>query len=96
MTDFVAQSGDDDVAYSYRPSLFGAGCSFRLTPGGLAWDAGRRSGLVPYQAFKHIAEDGIKMGRQLPGGIRADRRVRKEADKRNAATAIMYLNICRN
>ena len=54
MTDFVAQSGSDDLAYSYRPSLLGAGFSFRLTPGGLAWDAGRRSGLVPYRAIRRV------------------------------------------
>ena len=54
MTDIVAPSGSDDVAYSYRPSLLGAGWSFRLTAGGLAWDAGRRSGLVPYRAIRRV------------------------------------------
>jgi hypothetical protein len=54
MTDHSAQSAGDDVAYSYRPSLLGAAWSFRLTAGGLAWEAGRQSGLIPYRAIRGV------------------------------------------
>jgi hypothetical protein len=54
MTDIPAQSVSDDVAYSYRPSLLGAAWSFRLTAGGMAWEAGRKSGLIPYRAIRGV------------------------------------------
>jgi hypothetical protein len=44
----------NDIAYSYRPSLLGAAWSFRLTAGGMAWDTGRRNGLIPYRAIRRI------------------------------------------
>lgn len=44
----------DEPAYTYRPSLLGAPWSFRLTPAGLAWEAGRRSGLVPYREVRRV------------------------------------------
>jgi hypothetical protein len=54
MTDVSAPSAADDVAYSYRPSLLGAAWSFRLTDGGLAWEAGRKSGLIPFRAIRSV------------------------------------------
>lgn len=44
----------DDLVYLYRPSLLGAPWSFRLTPVALAWEAGRRSGLVPYRDIQRV------------------------------------------
>jgi hypothetical protein len=41
-------SGAIDLSYSYRPSLLGAEWTLTLTPNGLAFTAGGRSGLVPY------------------------------------------------
>jgi len=54
MTEVSAQAPADDVAYSYRPSLLGAAWSFRLTDAGMAWEAGRRSGVVPYRDFRRV------------------------------------------
>ncbi len=44
----------DDLVYLYRPSLLGAPWSFRLTPVALAWEAGRRSGLVLYRDVRRV------------------------------------------
>jgi hypothetical protein len=41
-------------AYSYRPSLLGAAWSFRLTDTGIAWEAGHRSGHVPYRTVRRV------------------------------------------
>ncbi|MBI1204649.1 MAG: hypothetical protein GC182_19275 [Rhodopseudomonas sp.] len=62
MTDTAVTTADDnaaedsahDVAYSYRPSLLGAAWTFRLTAGGMVWQAGRRNGLTPYRAIRQI------------------------------------------
>ncbi|AXK79158.1 hypothetical protein DW352_00675 [Pseudolabrys taiwanensis] len=43
-----------EIAYTYRPSLLGAPWQFTLTPAGIAWTAGRRSGLVPYEAVRRV------------------------------------------
>lgn len=40
--------------YTYRPSLLGAPFTFRLTGDGLAYQAGRRSGVVPYRAIRRV------------------------------------------
>lgn len=52
--DAVADNASNELVYSYRPSLLGAAWSFRLTAGGMAWNAGRRSGLMPYRAIRQI------------------------------------------
>ena len=44
----------DELVYTYRPSLLGAPWSFRLTPVGLAWEAGRRSGRIPYRDVRRV------------------------------------------
>lgn len=47
-------SADQEVTYSYRPSLMGAPWSFTLTEGGIRWTAGRRSGEVRYGAVRGV------------------------------------------
>jgi len=42
------------LSYSYRPSLLGAGWTFTLTPDGLAWSAGIRSGLTRYDRIQRM------------------------------------------
>lgn len=54
MIDASAQGPTGDIAYSYRPSLLGAAWSFRLTGGGVVWEAGRKSGLVPYRDIRRV------------------------------------------
>jgi len=54
MNDVSANAATGEHVYAYRPSLLGAGWSFRLTAAGLAWDIGRRSGLVPYRAIHRV------------------------------------------
>jgi hypothetical protein len=44
----------DEIAFTYRPSLLGAPWTFRLTQAGLAWEAGRKSGLVPYRDIRRV------------------------------------------
>jgi hypothetical protein len=46
--------GPAEIAYSYRPSLLGAGCTFRLTPVGIAWEVGSKSGRVAYRAVRRV------------------------------------------
>ncbi len=40
--------------YSYRPSLLGAGWTFRLTGTGIAWEVGSKSGHVPYRSVRRV------------------------------------------
>ena len=54
MTDGSAPIATDELAYSYRPSLLGAAWSFRLTQNGMAWEAGRKSGHIPYANVRHV------------------------------------------
>lgn len=54
MTDVSAPAVAEDLAYSYRPSLLGAAWSFRLTRAGIAWEAGSRSGLIPYGTIRRV------------------------------------------
>lgn len=46
--------GLPETVYSYRPSLMGAGWTFRLTASGIAWEAGAKSGHVPYRAVRRV------------------------------------------
>lgn len=41
-------------SYTYRPSLLGAPFTFRLMDNGLAYEAGRRAGLIPYTAIGRV------------------------------------------
>jgi hypothetical protein len=49
----AAKAGDEHV-YTYRPSLLGAPWTFRLLPGGISFEAGRKSGLVPYRDIHRL------------------------------------------
>src|SRR2546430_17562005 len=46
--DHHSSSAGDDLAYSFKPSLMGAGFEFRLRPDALEWQAGRHEGRAPY------------------------------------------------
>lgn len=41
-------------AYAYRPSLLGAGWAFRLTGDAIAWEAGAKSGRIPYRTVRRV------------------------------------------
>ena len=43
-----------EFTYSYKPSVIGAGWSFRLTPAGIAWESGRRSGVTAYRDITKV------------------------------------------
>lgn len=43
-----------ETTYSYRPSLMGAGWTFRLTGTGIVWEAGSKSGRVPYRSVRRV------------------------------------------
>ena len=48
-------SGTEPVPeYTYRPSLLGAPFTYRLTAAGLAYQAGRRAGVVPYRDVRRV------------------------------------------
>jgi len=47
-------SGDTTIAYSFRPSAFGAPRLFRLMSDAIVWDAGRSSGRVPFARVKRV------------------------------------------
>jgi hypothetical protein len=44
--DFTAPA--EALSYEYRASLLGAGWHFSLTPAGIDWSTGSRSGFIPY------------------------------------------------
>jgi len=52
--DPAAAGEPPEPAYAYRPSLLGAGWAFRLTADGIAWEAGAKSGRVPYRAVRRV------------------------------------------
>lgn len=52
-SDATAGAGADP-AYTYRPSLLGAPFVFRLMADDLAFQAGRRSGTVPYRHIRRV------------------------------------------
>lgn len=54
MTSVSASPPDGAPVYSYRPSLLGAPWTFRLTPAGLSFEAGRKSGLVAYGDIRRL------------------------------------------
>lgn len=45
---------DSGLTYGFKPSLVGVPHEFRLAPDALEWQAGRRSGRVPYREIKHV------------------------------------------
>ncbi len=50
----MAEDQPEALTYSYRPSLLGAPWEFKLTPAGLVWSAGRRSGTTRYRDIEAI------------------------------------------
>jgi hypothetical protein len=54
MSDDRAGDAAEGTAYAYRSSMFGAAREFRLTGDGIAWTAGRRSGLIPFRAIRRL------------------------------------------
>jgi hypothetical protein len=46
--------GESDPAYAYRASVLGAPFEFQLTGGAIVWNAGRRSGRVPYRRVRRV------------------------------------------
>jgi hypothetical protein len=46
--------GDRGLDYSFRPSAFGAPRNFRLLDGGIAWEIGRRSGVVAFDRIDRV------------------------------------------
>ncbi len=50
----AAESGDTDIAYTYRPSIMGAPWEFKLTPHGIHWVVGSRSGHIPYRSVRRL------------------------------------------
>lgn len=54
MNGTAAAATGEDLSYSYRPSLLGAAWTFRLSAGGLVWEAGRKSGRIPYRGIRRI------------------------------------------
>ena len=49
-----AVQGPDKLAYAYRPSLFGMPWEFRLGEHGIDWNAGAKSGHVPYASVRRV------------------------------------------
>lgn len=45
---------DGDLEYTYKPSLMGAPCEFRLTADALHWNVGRGQGRIPYGSIRRI------------------------------------------
>ena len=54
MTTVSVKPQAGEYAYTYRPSLLGAPWTFRLTPAGLSFEAGRRSGVVPFRDVRQV------------------------------------------
>jgi hypothetical protein len=54
MSDAHAERAGDDPAYSYKPSLVGAGFEFRLRPDALEWRKGRYEGRTPYARIARV------------------------------------------
>ncbi|MGE0523634.1 MAG: hypothetical protein AB7O60_11435 [Variibacter sp.] len=48
------RSPDEVEAYSFRASLMSSGHHFKLTPEGLEFQIGRRSGCIPYSAIRRL------------------------------------------
>ncbi len=54
MSNDLTSLGADVAAYAYRPSLLGAPWEFKLTAGGLEWEAGRKTGRVALRDIRRI------------------------------------------
>jgi hypothetical protein len=54
----------EGAAYSYKPSLLGAGWRFKLTGNGIDWSAGVRSGHVPFDQVRRLHMSYVPMSMQ--------------------------------
>jgi hypothetical protein len=54
----------EGAAYSYKPSLLGAGWGFKLTGNGIDWSAGVRSGHVPFDQVRRLHMSYVPMSMQ--------------------------------
>src|SRR4029079_17122184 len=54
MSDGPEQDSSGNPRYTYKPSLFGAGCEFELSPDALHWRIGGGSGRIPYGAIRRV------------------------------------------
>jgi hypothetical protein len=64
MTMVDPESAGEGAAYSYRPSLLGAGWAFKLTPNGIAWSAAARSGLMAFDKVRRLRMSYVPMSMQ--------------------------------
>jgi hypothetical protein len=64
MTPVEPEGAGEGAAYSYRPSLLGAGWTFKLTPNGIDWSAGARSGHVPFDKVRRLRMSYVPMSMQ--------------------------------
>lgn len=54
MADSLSGGKGSDAAYAYRPSVMGPIRAFSLSDDGIDWDAGVRSGHVPYRNIRRL------------------------------------------
>jgi hypothetical protein len=54
MNGVTARAANEGVSYSYRPSLLGAAWSFRLAGEAIEWDAGGKSGRIPWRNIRRL------------------------------------------
>ena len=50
----TADNAENDLSFSYRPSLLGAEWNLTLAPDGIGWSAGARSGFTRYAAISRM------------------------------------------
>jgi hypothetical protein len=58
------EGAGEGAAYSYRPSLLGAGWTFKLTDDGIDWTAGARSGHVAFDKVRRLRMSYAPMSMQ--------------------------------
>src|ERR1700760_3243689 len=54
----------EGAAYTYRPSVMGAGWTFKLTGEGIVWTAGARHGLVPFDKVRRLRMSYVPISMQ--------------------------------
>jgi hypothetical protein len=64
MTTVETAHAAEGAAYSYKPSLLGAGWTFNLTDEGIAWSAGARRGLAPFDKVRRVRLSYAPVGMQ--------------------------------
>jgi hypothetical protein len=64
MTTVEPEVAGEGAAYSYRPSVMGAGWTFKLTGEGIDWTAGRPSGHVPFGHVRRLRMSYVPISMQ--------------------------------